>query len=285
VKQEFNELEQTIVEFLAGKQLSDPTVPTSITDGFQKEVALFVAETTRNFKLAVKEGIEPIPIPSGCELVTWITTSDSPDKCPKIGTVLYSPTSNTCWILFRGTITTDEWMADLLYKQLPASAIKLPSYAFKFDLQIHSGFLTTFDSVKPQISPAVSKAIELGATNIVVSGHSLGGAVASLTAVYVYAFVTQSLPIRTYTFGKPRFGNIDYAKSLNEKFPNRFYRVENYSDLVPSIPFASTPNLQQLRKPFEFQHEGLAVAFNTKLSSLILRHSLECYITFLKSLK
>ena len=69
----------------------------------------------------------------------------------------------------------------------------------------------------------------------IFTGHSLGGALATLAAFY---FVDQNLissePI-LITFGQPRVGNILLAKYITQKI-KQIYRFARPKDLVPYIP-------------------------------------------------
>jgi hypothetical protein len=68
------------------------------------------------------------------------------------------------------------------------------------------------------------------------TGHSLGGAVASLTALK--ARVKNLLPderVTLYTFGEPRVGDVNLANTFRSYITN-MYRVIHNSDLVPHMP-------------------------------------------------
>lgn len=65
-------------------------------------------------------------------------------------------------------------------------------------------------------------------------GHSLGGAMATLTALELqlkYGKVRE-----LHTFGAPRIGNEKLASFLKLKLPVS-YRIIHYRDLAPHLPF------------------------------------------------
>ncbi|RCN27235.1 triacylglycerol lipase, partial [Ancylostoma caninum] len=69
-----------------------------------------------------------------------------------------------------------------------------------------------------------------------MTGHSLGGAIASLAASYVVGtnMVNQTM-VKLLTFGQPRVGDWEFADMLDEQIEFA-YRVVRWRDLVPQIP-------------------------------------------------
>ena len=70
-----------------------------------------------------------------------------------------------------------------------------------------------------------------------VTGHSLGGALASLFAALL---VEEKLPFAgLYTFASPRVGNKAFEKAMNSRAKAQgavYYRVVNEGDAVPHVP-------------------------------------------------
>ena len=78
-------------------------------------------------------------------------------------------------------------------------------------VKVHYGFLTAYNSVASNIISTVSS--ELAAHpgySLVSTGHSLGGALASLGGVSL-AGNFPGVPLKVFTFGQPRTGNPAYA--------------------------------------------------------------------------
>lgn len=74
------------------------------------------------------------------------------------------------------------------------------------------------------------------------TGHSLGGSLASMTALYlVKTGSVDRKRIRLVTFGEPRTGNVAYAKEL-EQFVDFRYRVIKKNDAVTNLPASADPN-------------------------------------------
>jgi hypothetical protein len=66
----------------------------------------------------------------------------------------------------------------------------------------------------------------------VVTGHSLGGAVATLAAAYLRASGTA---VSLYTYGSPRVGNAAFADFVSAQ-PGGEIRVTHLDDPVPKLP-------------------------------------------------
>ncbi len=72
---------------------------------------------------------------------------------------------------------------------------------------------------------------------ILVTGHSLGGAIATYAALDIKRFIAPDRVVHFYTFGSPRPGNSRFADFVMNTFPNGEYsRVTHYKDLVPHVP-------------------------------------------------
>jgi hypothetical protein len=96
--------------------------------------------------------------------------------------------------------------------------------------RVHAGFGDAFDGIWKQIKPALQSV----RTPLFCTGHSLGGALATLAAS---AAPSDGISfVATYTFGSPRVGDTAFAGSI-AGLP--LYRVVNDVDLVPHLPFFS----------------------------------------------
>ncbi|VDP48186.1 unnamed protein product [Heligmosomoides polygyrus] len=74
------------------------------------------------------------------------------------------------------------------------------------------------------------------------TGYSLGGSLASMTAVYLAKkdLVDRHL-IRLVTFGEPRTGNVAFARAV-EKYIRFRYRVVKGDDFIASVPRSPDPS-------------------------------------------
>ena len=110
--------------------------------------------------------------------------------------------------------------------------------------------MTAYESVADEVIAVVRKFISLIPTEvtpedsfshlgeILVTGHSLGGALANLAAADIREkFPEFRKPMKLFTFGAPRVGNQQFARMMNTYYPEgNNFRVVNKRDIVPHIP-------------------------------------------------
>ena len=126
-------------------------------------------------------------------------------------------------VSFRGTENEQDWKTNLRYSLTPADFPQVGGSESAG--KVHQGFLETFRSVRGQVDRYLPIAKGLP---IFITGHSLGGALATLGAAYLSAWGLMAC----YTFGAPRVGDRGLASSL--RIP--VYRVVNPLDPVPLVP-------------------------------------------------
>jgi len=123
---------------------------------------------------------------------------------------------------------------------------------------VHSGFYDALQSVLPAtirlikmctgsvdgLQPAADNTLLDGSRagdgwTIYVTGHSLGGALATLMCWEIEAIRAAELPsvssVQLYNFGSPRVGNAAFARSFNKAIPTAF-RIINGLDVVARVP-------------------------------------------------
>jgi triacylglycerol lipase len=93
--------------------------------------------------------------------------------------------------------------------------------------KVHSGFLKAFSETSPLITELVAN--RLAGQRIWLTGHSLGGALATLAAAYLGAEAIQGL----YTYGCPRVGDAAFASILPAQ---SYIRFVHRDDWVPTVP-------------------------------------------------
>ncbi|CAJ0598064.1 unnamed protein product [Cylicocyclus nassatus] len=99
--------------------------------------------------------------------------------------------------------------------------------------------------------------------DIWITGHSLGGALASLTASYLLETGdAERSRTKLMTFGQPRTGDRIFAERLNDKIDYAF-RVIHDNDLVTQIP----PNLPKLR----YHHHKKEVYYGRSMENGIFK--------------
>lgn len=99
--------------------------------------------------------------------------------------------------------------------------------------RVHSGFAASWDEIANDATRAMKTARDANPDyKFIVTGHSLGGAVATLAAAYLRrsGFVADA-----YTFGAPRVGNDHFANFMTS-LPGGQWRVTHRDDPVPRLP-------------------------------------------------
>ena len=126
-------------------------------------------------------------------------------------------------VSFRGTANVQDWMTNLRYSLTP---VDFPQAEGREPTgKVHQGFLDAFRSVRGQVDRYLPWAEGLP---IFITGHSLGGALATLGAANLSSLGLAAC----YTFGAPRVGDKGFCSSL--RIP--VYRVVNPLDPVPLVP-------------------------------------------------
>lgn len=142
-------------------------------------------------------------------------------------------------IAFRGTSTTTDWISDAIaiqsnYRCVPNSG------------KSHKGMSDIYYSARKAILSSLDK---LPAhKKLMITGHSLGGALATLCAVDVAANSPFRLP-SVYTYGSPRVGDPTFSKVYANKV-DQSYRINNFYDVVPHLP----PHVYKLPKSDKTHH-------------------------------
>lgn len=147
--------------------------------------------------------------------------------------------SDVLLIVFRGTEAMDlkDWLTDAQFN-LTDGPIK------NTQNEVHRGFHEALDAAWPQLESAIA---ELRTANqaIWVTGHSLGGALATLAAARLSlgdGVKNQQLDVQgLYTFGQPRTGNRSFVTAFDQQFKERSFRFVNNNDIVAEVPPMGLP--------------------------------------------
>lgn len=77
--------------------------------------------------------------------------------------------------------------------------------------KVHLGFLDAYNAVALDVLHIVQDQLAVHPSyRIIVTGHSLGGAIAALGAISIKS-AHPHVPIKLFTFGQPRVGNPSFA--------------------------------------------------------------------------
>jgi hypothetical protein len=126
---------------------------------------------------------------------------------------------------------------------------------------MHAGFAAAADAVWPEIA-AAARAAQLAGRPLIVTGHSLGAALACIAAKRIRDEALGDLA-SVYTFGMPRTGGERFAQDYGPALEQRTYRLVHGDDLVPAVPTAgfrvSLPRGWEFPVGIQFRHVGSLV--------------------------
>lgn len=168
-------------------------------------------------------------------------------------------------VAFRGTETTSgsgvvsDILTDLSATLDPLSDLAGATETMPgSDTQVHSGFLGAFNSIARQdldlSVDLASIANKMGADcgvkieRVVCTGHSLGGALATLGAYWAKHVAFPEAEVACYTFGSPRVGNDEFAAAFAASIPE-CYRCIHADDPVTAVPVLPGFNYKHVDKP------------------------------------
>ncbi|THH26543.1 hypothetical protein EUX98_g7640 [Antrodiella citrinella] len=103
-------------------------------------------------------------------------------------------------------------------------------------VEVHDGFQATQGRTADLVLSTVKSALSSsGFKTVLVTGHSLGAAVAVLDATMLKMQLSSDISIKSVTFGQPRVGNQAFANMVDSLLSG-FVRVTNQHDIVPIVP-------------------------------------------------
>lgn len=150
--------------------------------------------------------------------------------------VASDPQSQSIVVVHEGTDPADllSVLNDIEFSQVNLNSTLFPNAGN--DTLVHDGFQDTQGRTADTILSTVQSALaSTGYKNVLVTGHSLGAAVASLDAVMLKMALPNDVAINSVVFGLPRVGNAQWASLVDSLFPS-FAHVTNQKDPVPTVP-------------------------------------------------
>lgn len=148
-------------------------------------------------------------------------------------------------IAYRGTATCLEWLENLR-ATLTDVAGSMPCSSKDCRPMVESGFLSlytsgtaTSPSLQQMVRSEISRLLQVygGAEplSLTITGHSLGAALATLTAHDIKTTFRDAPPVTVISFGGPRVGNGCFRQQL-EKQGTKVLRIVNSDDLITKVP-------------------------------------------------
>ena len=197
--------------------------------------------------------------------------------------------SNNIWISFRGTQTNDEFKQDFLIKQeslfQKQSSIKQVKMNLKTSTgenpNIHQGFVDAYMNFRNDLISTI-KTLDPNKTNtIIISGHSLGAAVATLVGVDLAQSGYTNVVV--YSFASPRVGDNIFKNFVDNDLKLPLYRLVNISDVVPNMPISVSPNFNDTSNPYIYVHCGVLIPFQINRLSILNNHLMPAYMAALET--
>uniref|UniRef100_A0ACD5X9P2 Uncharacterized protein n=1 Tax=Avena sativa TaxID=4498 RepID=A0ACD5X9P2_AVESA len=221
-------------------------------------------------------------------------------------------------VAWRGTVTKLEWVEDVSAFLEPIGQYGIPCEDPR--VKVEAGFADLYTgkdpsckyckySAREQVLAEVRKLVELYAgkgeeVSVTVTGHSLGSALAMLSAFDIAetgANVSPSAdvkaPVCVYSFSGPRVGNTWFGERFEKELGVKALRILNVHDMVPKVPGIFTEAIypmwllrlaDMLGLPSVYSHIGVLLALDHEVSPFLKKsfdlasyHNLEAHLHLL----
>jgi hypothetical protein len=276
-------------EIYCKSKIDDTLVIPEITNKFNLNMCRYCADLIVRMELPLYDDNsfnldnENIKIPKNMKLIGKLYEQD----VKYVFGIVLKDTNNTIWISYRGTSDINEWHDDFTYNQsgLPGkkTLYQIPVPFFDKNKlmglapKAHNGFIKVYSYFKEKLLKIIK---DNKPTNIIITGHSLGAAVGTLTSVDLTINGFENI---TYVFGSPRVGNKDFSDLVdNKSIP--LFRISNTCDIIPTLPFAVSPNLQDPNNSYWYQHCGESYSFTDNWLSTMNNHIMSVHIKWIDTM-
>ncbi len=163
---------------------------------------------------------------------------------------LYMRNDNVAILSIRGTTAnTISWVENLYSAMVPAKGrlTLTNNYVFEYDLAdnpkagVHVGWLVGMGFLVQDILPKIDSLYKAGVQDVIIMGHSQGGAIAYLLTSHFYRLqqngkLPKNIRFKTYCSAAPKPGNLYYAYDYEAWTEGWEVNVVNSADWVPEVP-------------------------------------------------
>lgn len=249
--------------------------PVDMTRDFDRETARFCSDLIVRVEMLYykKSGVTELRMPPDLKNEGALYFNEN-----VIGFVGKSkkPSSGVVWVAFRGTATEMEWHRDFSFSHGDFEAREQTSEHKDFEttgygsLSCHRGFLDVYSEFRWVM---MDKIKSLNPTAVVVTGHSLGASLATLSSIDISRY----FPVYSYVFGSPRV--CEFIPPVMDAY----WRLNNTEDIIPNIPLSIMPNVENKSSPFFYTHGGLSMEFTDNRRSFTRNHTMPVYINAIEN--
>lgn len=174
-------------------------------------------------------------------------------------------------VVCRGTQTTEEWRQNA----------KAGMTKYMIDMgravnhgKVHKGFYQVYGAFRSALMEeirAVYRTLESGSgTRLLITGHSLGGALATLTTYEIGVRFGDRFNVIMHNFASPRVSGNTWRDNFHKTITDG-YRFVNTKDLVPDVPPAAGPDW------WSYHHVGQPFAFTGDTRRVDKQHDMFYY--------
>jgi len=238
-------------------QLNSDTCPKGFDAEMARKLAGLTQQAYKQFNLfSLKNNSQTFKLEEMYQLETEFAEKDVP-----FGFVASEAGSDNVYVIFRGTRRFVEWFKDaniqlVTFKdssdkdskkveikgeiadgvvQENQSSLIIPNIDNDFGF-VTAGFRGIYVSLREKLIKALNQ--KSPNAKVFVTGHSLGGALATLAIPDILrnTHFTNPKNVVLYTFASPRCGDRNFAMSF-QKLDVRHWRIANTEDFITTLPF------------------------------------------------
>ncbi len=249
-----------VIDRVIISQLDTDTYPKGFDAEMARKLAGLTQQAYKQFNLfSLKNNSQTFNLEDVYQLETEFAEKDIP-----FGFVASEAGSDNVYVIFRGTRRFVEWFKDANIElvtfndstnerskrveikgeiadgvvQENQSSLIIPNIDNNFGF-VTAGFRGIYVSLREKLIKALNQ-ISLKSPNakVFVTGHSLGGALATLAIPDILKNTSFTNPnnIVLYTFASPRCGDRNFAMSF-KNLGVRHWRIANTEDFITTLPF------------------------------------------------
>jgi hypothetical protein len=212
-------------------------------------------------------------------------------QSPELGLLnqweLWTNHNGVAVISIRGTVRDYiSWLENFYAAMVPAKgSLQLEkNYRFDYNLAgdskaaVHTGWLIGTGMLVRDMLPKIDSLYHSGIKNLLIMGHSQGGAIAYLLTSHLYSLrnegkIPSDIVIKTYCSAAPKPGNLYYAYAYEAMTEGWAFNVVNAADWVPEMP-VSVQTTTDYNYINPFFHAADIINSQTLVKRIILKRAL-----------